>query len=97
VTDPQALHTALLAEVHRQDPYGLLKGWIAVKVVLELHKPISDDLWTSEGKRLGWQCEECASRCHSGSGLNCDEPLDAEYPCDTVEVIAAALGVTTDG
>lgn len=105
MSDPQALHAELLAKISTEwevwapspaaEPLGQIR--IAAREVLELHKPVGHDLWSSQGKRLGWQCEECASRCHSGSGLSCDQPLDAEYPCETVKVISAALGVTTDG
>lgn len=32
------------------------------------------------------QCDRCRSLCHSGSGLHCDEPYDAPWPCDTVKI-----------
>jgi hypothetical protein len=81
MSDPQALHAELLAEVHRQDPYGLLKGWRAVKVVLELHKLYYDNNPLGEPFAM---CEHC------GYG-------DDGYPCETVKAIGSALGVTTDG
>lgn len=58
-------------------------------LILDLHTP----------RPTGWhvppdgplQCEHCAGLCHSYSGIGCDVP-DAEYPCDTVRVIAEAYG-----
>jgi hypothetical protein len=82
VADPQALHAELLAEVRRQDPYELLWGWIAVKAVLELHKP------ESFGGVIA--CLACSP------GM--PPPILIEWKdCPTVKGIAAALGVTTDG
>jgi hypothetical protein len=32
-------------------------------------------------------CGHCASLCHSRSGLGCDDPTDALYPCDTIKLL----------
>jgi hypothetical protein len=53
----------------------------ATRAVLELHKPEVGTIWP-DGRR-SWQCAA--------------EAVYREYPCETVKVIAAALGVTTDG
>lgn len=47
--------------------------------IRHLHRPIP----TAYGIK---QCEECASLCHSRSGLYCDQP-DAQYPCATIRVL----------
>jgi hypothetical protein len=85
--DPQALHAELLAlakpPVAGTVPTALtLYGpAAALTAVLELHKPEVGTIWP-DGRR-SWQCAA--------------EAVYREYPCETVKVIAAALGVTTDG
>ena len=58
----------------------------AVKAVLELHKEVGS--WRSGV----YQCGQCAELCHSTSGLGCEDPIDAVWPCPTVVAIQAALG-----
>ena len=33
------LHSALLARIHRGDPYGVITAWKAVRAAVELHAP----------------------------------------------------------
>lgn len=56
----------------------------AKRRILELHPPFTD-----HAGRV--RCEACAELCHSRSGLGCDDPADAMYPCETVEGIARLL------
>lgn len=84
MSDPQALHTELLDVVQGEDPYGLLKGWEAVNAVLELHKPEQHYSIGQDNRRspsYQW-CPAC--RCLAPK-------------CQTVKVIASALGVVADG
>lgn len=39
------------------------------------------------------QCETCARKCHSHSGIMCDQPVDGLWPCDEYRDAAAGLGV----
>lgn len=39
-------------------------------------------------------CAHCYSLCHSGTGLNCENP-DGAWPCPTVQAINKALGGTS--
>ena len=58
----------------------------AVQAVLAQHKCV-------ESWRSGvYQCGHCAELCHSTSGLGCDDPIDAVWPCPTVAAIHQALG-----
>lgn len=66
----------------------------ALRAVVKLHAPAPAG-WPVRPPKA-WQCGECASRCHSGSGLHCDDP-DAEWPCSTISSVAEALGVSLDG
>lgn len=50
--------------------------------VLELHAP--------RGSFPVIVCGYCNDLCHSSSGLNCEYGGDAVYPCDTVQLLAAA-------
>jgi len=58
----------------------------AVEAVLELHKEVGS--WRSGV----YQCGQCAELCHSTSGLGCEDPIDAVWPCPTVVAIRTALG-----
>ena len=58
----------------------------AVEAVLELHKEVGS--WRSGV----YQCGQCAELCHSTSGLGCEDPIDAVWPCPTVTAIQSALG-----
>ena len=57
----------------------------AVEAVLELHKEVGS--WRSGV----YQCGQCAELCHSTSGLGCEDPIDAVWPCPTVVAIQSAL------
>jgi hypothetical protein len=86
------VYERLLAEVSR--PYEVwapaLAGQklgrlrLAALAAVELHKPV-------ESVSGHLQCGECADQCHSGSGLACDQPCDALYPCSTIRAVARAL------
>ena len=58
----------------------------AIESVLVMHKRVGS--W-----RPGvYQCGQCAELCHSTSGLGCEDPIDAVWPCPTVTAIQSALG-----
>jgi hypothetical protein len=87
MSDPQALHAELL-ELSKPPVAGTVPTALtlygpaaALTAVLELHKP-----------------KNCAEECHTFC-VECDRipACFVEWPCSTVKVIAAALGVTTDG
>ena len=60
----------------------------AIESVLVMHKRVGS--W-----RPGvYQCGQCAELCHSTSGLGCEDPIDAVWPCPTVTAIQSALGET---
>lgn len=80
------------AEVFSQELVDQRKRHVAAhRELIELHEP--------EQRQVAWprgayvQCSYCASLCHSRSGLHCDEPGDAVYPCDTVKLIAKGYGI----
>lgn len=51
----------------------------ALRSVVELHEP-------REYVKPGiWQCGHCADNCHSWSGTGCEDPVDAEWPCETIQ------------
>lgn len=62
----------------------------ALLAVLALHEKVRRP-WTDD-EDDEWQCTECMSLCHSETGLGCDFPFDAQWPCETVRRIHAALG-----
>jgi hypothetical protein len=45
-----------------------------------LHVPTLD----AAGRKI---CEHCAELCHSHSGLQCDEPTDGAWPCETMKIV----------
>lgn len=53
----------------------------AKRKLLDLHAPFTD-----HAGRV--RCDHCSELCHSRSGLGCDEPADAMYPCPTVSLLA---------
>lgn len=63
------------------DPARVLAEVEAKRRILDLHAPLAD----YKGRV---QCEYCAGLCHSRSGLGCDDPADAMYPCETVVLLA---------
>lgn len=84
MSDPQALHAELVGRL-------CAPGWEqcadAARAVLELHKP--QDVYPSgrpTGQTLCFGCDV--------EGFGAEHP---EWPCSTVKVIGAALGVSTDG
>lgn len=85
-------HVARLSgKVKRQDvvagapsPRGQLAEVEAKRRILDLHPPFTD-----HAGRV--RCETCAELCHSRSGLGCNDPVDAMYPCETVDDIARLL------
>lgn len=90
MSDPQALHAELLGDVEIQR--DRLPSWYrlegvpltdALRAVVELHQPYESRHW-------GICCRCC---CNPED----DNPGFGPYPCDTIEVISSALGVTTDG
>ena len=68
---------------------ALLRPYITLKAVLELHKPI--DRGYNDGKIV---CQHCRGLCHSYSGLNCDDEADGLFPCPTAEKIIEGMGIT---
>jgi hypothetical protein len=56
-----------------------------VEAVRALHTPFETP--TRYGLPARVQCDYCVRLCHSGSGLHCDEPYDAEWPCDTIKAL----------
>jgi hypothetical protein len=87
MSDPQALHTELL-ELAKPPVAGSIPTALtlygpaaALTAVLELHKLDYDN------NPFGQPFHMCA---HCGYG-------DDGYPCQTVRVIASALGVVADG
>lgn len=71
----------VLAEVERGR-----RDLAAKRRMLHLHSPLAD----YKGRV---QCEYCAGLCHSRSGLGCDDPADAMYPCNTARLLADAEGL----
>jgi hypothetical protein len=55
--------------------------------LLDLHEP--REYVTYLKHVTYWQCGYCAGLCHSRSGLGCEQPVDALWPCDTVRLLAA--------
>lgn len=94
MSDPQALHVELLARVDEsrstemKGAYSVGAGPAidALRAVLELHKP--QDIYPSGGPTGRPLCFGC-----DFDGYDAEHP---EWPCQTVRVIAAALGVSAD-
>lgn len=43
------------------------------------------------------QCRSCAEKCHSSSGVRCDDPIDGAWPCDDWRDAAAGLPNLPEG
>ena len=63
------------------------KAQEAIQRVRELHKPIQYDMDSEI-----MICQECKSLCHSYSGLGCEIPTDAQYPCWTIKALDGEIG-----
>lgn len=72
--------------ITRHDPARVLREVDAKRRIVELHGPLQ--LPATNYRPTMLQCEYCASLCHSRSGLGCDQPIDAPWPCDTVRLMA---------
>jgi hypothetical protein len=72
------------------DPARVLAEVAAKRRILDLHEPVpsgySEGRWSSGSQHGELQCSHCAGLCHSGSGLNCENP-DAPWPCPTVRIL----------
>ncbi len=55
-----------------------------LEAVRALHTPVFTQMYDGT---IRAQCDYCVRLCHSGSGLHCDEPYDAEWPCDTIQAL----------
>lgn len=53
--------------------------------VLALHQPVETPARGAAPARV--QCDHCKGLCHSDSGLHCDEPYDAPWPCPTIQAL----------
>lgn len=54
----------------------------AKRRIIELHSPFTNTY------KKHVQCGHCAEQCHSYSGLSCDTPADALWPCPTARLLA---------
>lgn len=93
------LHARLLAELDSFDRILVhrVRFNVALRAVVELHKPVEETAYSAGLPVKVWICWHCASLCHSGSGLSCDDPRDGAYPCADIRTIAEALGVSVEG
>lgn len=66
------------------DPARVLAQVAAMRAIVDLHRP--EENVDREGMI---QCDHCARLCHSESGLMCEQPQDAPFPCPTVRHLAA--------
>lgn len=57
----------------------------AVGRVRELHQPVETRCPFPIGVKI--QCQHCLDQCHSRSGLGCDDPYDAAWPCPTIQAL----------
>jgi hypothetical protein len=63
----------------------------ALRAVLDLHQPREDGGHFAIPDGVV-QCGHCADNCHDHySGLYCEHPADAVWPCPTVRAITDAL------
>lgn len=88
------LEVFLLARLREQEALArvvadapLLAQTLMLHALLELHRSAPPH-W--EGPGRGLQCDHCRDLCHSETGLGCEQPQDAAYPCSTVITVAAA-------
>jgi hypothetical protein len=71
------------AHIARWDPARVLAEVEAKRRILDLHAPFTQPYGSKHV-----QCGHCADLCHSRSGLGCDDPVDAPWPCPTVRLLA---------
>jgi hypothetical protein len=83
MSDPQALHAEIMAYDEADVILTPVQFLNEVKAALELHKPEPCGFSWCSSPDTHRVCAQC------GRSVN--------WPCQTVKVIAAALGVTTDG
>lgn len=70
------------------DPESVLRLCQAHRQIVELHVP--EEPWSGAGRL---QCAHCAGLCHSETGLGCEVEGDALFPCKTLLILAAGLGL----
>lgn len=73
--------------IAHNDPKRVLRRVARDRKLLERHSP-GPKVQRGVARQEVQQCEYCASLCHSRSGLMCDEPADAVWPCDDVRDLA---------
>ncbi len=78
----------LATYIARWDPARVLREVEAGRRMLSLHSPTDWQGYSAGVPIVGQQCEYCASLCHSRSGLGCESPADALWPCDSVRILA---------
>jgi len=66
---------------HFTDDDRVLAEVAAKRSLMAGHEPVEN--WGYQK----FQCRECASKCHSRSGLSCDQP-DAPWPCEILRALA---------
>ena len=95
-------HDELLAKIVEKEPgtltysggerlhstRGLVSWQLALRAVVELHKPVEMPYARVEGTLT---CFYCSGMCHSRSGLSC-ENCPPVYPCPTIQAIEKELG-----
>ena len=69
-------------------PARVLADVDAKRRMLDLHERVICDTRSAGLPIARPQCAYCAGLCHSRSGLGCDDPIDALWPCDTVRLLA---------
>jgi hypothetical protein len=83
----QSLGSHGVEHIARHDPARVLREVEALRAIIDLHEP--REYVTYLKHVTYWQCGYCAGLCHSRSGLGCEQPVDALWPCDTVRLLAA--------
>jgi hypothetical protein len=78
----QLLSEADTRHIARWDPARVLAEVESKRRMLELHSPVKQTF------REHTQCDHCADLCHSYSGISCDAPVDALWPCPTARLLA---------
>jgi hypothetical protein len=72
------------------NPAATIRRCEALLRVVERHAPEPHPSPTRPGVI---QCGYCAEQCHSRSGLGCDTPADAVWPCLDIRDLAAGEGI----
>jgi hypothetical protein len=64
-----------------------------VQRVKALHHPVNyGKMYGLTGDQFDFMvCDECSQMCHSETGLRCDQPADAVWPCAELERTVAAI------